>query len=198
MSITPQISSRAAADDLLSALADQLGSAGATYDLVVVGGSALLALGLISRPTQDVDVVALTGARGLLSADPLPDALIQARDRVARDFALPLTWLNSGPTALLDFGLPDGFEGRVSIRDYGPSLRVRFASRFDQVHLKLYALVDQGPGKHEADLRALDPTPKELLAAALWSRTHDPSAGHRELLAAALAHLGVHDADLGP
>ncbi|MGO9499580.1 MAG: hypothetical protein ACLQA5_23150 [Solirubrobacteraceae bacterium] len=32
------------------------------------------------------------------------------------------------------------------------------ASRLDQIHLKRYALVDQGLGKHEGDLRALKPS----------------------------------------
>jgi hypothetical protein len=84
------------------------------------------------------------------------------------------------------------------IRDYGPALRVRFASRFDQIHLKLYAMVDQGPGKHESDLKVVEPTESELLAAARWSRTHDPSDGYRAMLVQALNHLGIQDADLGP
>ena len=57
-------------------------------------------------------------------------------------------------------------------------------------------MVDQGAGKHEADLRALDPTRDELLAAARWTRTHDPSDGFREQLVAALAYLGVDDVRL--
>jgi hypothetical protein len=69
---------------------------------------------------------------------------------------------------------------------------------YDLVVVGGSAMVDQGTGKHEADLKALKPTPGELLAAARWTRTHDPSAGHRELLANALAYLGVTDVDLGP
>jgi len=34
-------------------------------ELVVIGGSALLAIGLISRPTRDVDVVALLAGQTL-------------------------------------------------------------------------------------------------------------------------------------
>lgn len=49
--------------------------------------------------------------------------------------------------------------------------------------------------KHAADLRALQPTPEELLAAARWSRTHDPSEGYRQELLGALTALGVEDAD---
>jgi hypothetical protein len=78
----------------------------------------------------------------------------------------------------------------------GPALTVSFASRLDQIHFKLYAAVDQGPGKHEQDLHALEPTQDELVAAARWSRTHDPSDGYREMLIQALAFFGVEDADL--
>lgn len=191
------LSSGEATDQLLSALGAQLGALGSSCDLVVIGGAALLALGLISRPTRDVDVVAIRGSAGLESAKPLPDALRVAAARVARDFALPADWLNSEPGDMLRLGLPEGFEARLHVRSYGPHLTVHFASRVDQIHFKLYALADRGPGKHEADLRALKPTRGELVAAARWSRTHDPSEPHGDILRAALVHLGVEDADLG-
>jgi Nucleotidyltransferase of unknown function (DUF6036) len=188
-----------AADELLGALAEQLAARGTQYDLVVVGGSALLALGLISRPTRDVDVVGIVEGGTVQSAEPLPAALVAARDLVARDFDVPRSWLNGGPTSLLDLGLPVGFLERASVRSYGPYLTVLFASRIDQIHFKLYAMVDDGgPGKHERDLRALNPEPAELLAAARWSMTQDVSDAYRETLRKALHHLGVEDADLRP
>ncbi len=181
---------------LFSALGEQLAAHGERADLVVIGGSGLLALGLIGRPTADVDVVALLSDGTLAKPDPLPRALIEARARVARDFDLPEEWLNGAPADLLDFGLPAGFLDRLEHREYGAALTVYLASRFDQIHFKLYAMVDHGAGKHEADLRELEPTPGELLAAARWTRTHDPSEGFREQLLAALAYLGVEDAGL--
>jgi len=184
-------------DELLSALAEQLAEEGEPIELVVIGGSALIALGLVQRATRDVDVVALLEDGDLVQPDPLPDRLVRARDRVARDFALPVDWLNAAPRALLDFGLPAGFVDRLERRRYGDLLTVHFASRLDQIHFKLYALVDQGPGKHEEDLRTLRPTHDELLRAARWARTHDPSEGFRQELTKALAYLGVGDADLG-
>lgn len=156
------IENKEAAEQLLSALGEQLAAAGQRYELVVIGGSGLLALGI-----------------------------------VARDFSLPADWLNPGPTDLLDFGLPEGFIGRLERRDYGQALTVYFASRYDQIHFKLYALVDQGPGKHEDDLRALSPTDEEFAAAARWSRLHDPSEGYAQVLGEVLAHMGVKDVDLG-
>ncbi len=142
-------------------------------------------------------MVALSDAGSLQKADPLPPDLLAARDRVARDFGLSTDWLNAGPASLMDLGLPDGFLDRVQTRRLGDGLTVHFASRVDQIHFKLYALVDQGPGKHEQDLRALAPTRQELIQAARWTRSHDPSEGFRQMLVEALRHLGVEDADIG-
>jgi hypothetical protein len=188
---------RSSTHELLEALGEQLAASGAGHtELVVIGGSALLALDLISRPTRDVDIVAFLSGQTLIEPRPLPTELVSAGRRVARDFGLPESWLNAAPADLLEFGLPDGFVDRLERHDYGEALTVHFASRFDQIHFKLYAMVDQGAGKHEADLRNLDPTREELLAAARWTRTHDPSEGFREQLLAALAHLGVEDVSL--
>jgi hypothetical protein len=185
------------AEQILSALGEQLAARGERYELVVIGGSGLLALGLVERTTKDVDIVALRSGDELGSADPLPAGLRAARDLVARDFSLPTDWLNPGPTQLLDLGLPDGFIDRLERRDYGDALVVYLASRYDQIHFKLYAAVDEGgPGKHEADLRALAPTEAELIAAARWSRSHDPSPGFAKDLRGALEFLGVEDVDL--
>jgi hypothetical protein len=103
------ITSTQSADALLHALGEQLAAAGAAFDVVVVGGSALLVLGLASRATKDVDVLAVRTGDAFVSADPLPPALVEASGRVARDFGLPVDWLNSGPAGLMDFGLPEGF-----------------------------------------------------------------------------------------
>jgi len=105
-------------------------------------------------------------------------------------------WLNAGPASLAELGLPIGAVKRAVIRDWG-SLRLRLASRIDQISFKLYAAVDQGPhSRHFADLRRLAPTPSELIGAARWARTHDPSDAFRNELIAALADLGAVDAEL--
>lgn len=186
----------ALADEVLAALGEQLIARGERFELVVIGGSALLALGLVVRTTKDVDVVAFRSGGNLKEARPLPEGLQAACGLVARDFSLPKNWLNPGPTDLLRFGLPDGFIDRLQRRDYGKGLVVYLASRYDQIHFKLYAAVDQGPGKHESDLRALVPSKDELLAAARWSRTQDPSDGYAQVLRGALASFGVADAAL--
>ena len=184
-------------DVILAALAEQLRSLDAQQEIVVIGGCALTALGLVKRATRDVDLLAIAEDGELHPAEPLPEALRMARDRVARDFDLAENWLNGGPTDLLTWGLPVGFMTRVVTRHYGNALTVHFAGRVDQIHFKLFAMVDQAGGRHEADLRALQPSKDELIAAARWSVTQDPSPGYRMVLMDALSALGVEDADLG-
>ncbi len=183
--------------ELLRALGQRLELARTPVELVVIGGSALTILGLVERPTRDVDVVALMEGGVLRDAKPLPPALVEAKDAVAADFGVSDGWLNAGPSDLLEWGLPDGFVDRLERREFGPSLSIHLASRYDQIHFKLYALTDQGSGRHEDDLRALAPTRDELLAAAAWARTQDPSEGFNEMLVPALRYLGVEDAGLG-
>ena len=178
-------------DEALKTLGEVLEARGLTYEIVAIGGSGLMMLGLVSRPTRDLDALALVEDGVYISADPLPPPLMDAVVSVGRTLGLSDDWLNPGPSELLRFGLPDGFEERVERRRYG-SLTVQVAGRLDQICFKLYAAVDQGPGsKHAADLRRLEPTGEELLTAAHWSRTHDPSDGYRDMLLATLIMLGV-------
>lgn len=184
---------------VLTALAEQLEAGGVELHLVVVGGSGLLAMGLGDRPTQDVDVVAFLRDEELVSARPFPPELDEAARRVAADFGLKENWLNPGPTALLEVGgLPAGFVERLTSVSYGPTLTVSFASRFDQVQLKLYALADRQEPRDEADLRRLEPTPAELAAGAAWARTHNAPGPFDDLLAEALAKFGVEDVGREP
>ena len=179
----------------LSLLGEVLAFRGSAAELVVVGGSGMLLLGATQRATHDVDIVALVDEGRLCKAKPLPSAVEDAARDVARVLELAPDWLNSGPTALLDFGLPSGFLSRCIVRRY-EALVVHVAARFDQIHFKLYAASDHGPrSRHVADLRALAPTRAELIAAARWSRTQDPSPGYLEALRRALEFLGVEVRD---
>lgn len=151
--------------------------------LVVCGGSALIALGLVSRATKDIDIVARMDNMELIPPDPLPDSLIEASKVVALEMDLPEVWLNTGPAEIMNrelpgSGFPAGFVDRLFRTDFGSALSVYWVSRIDQVHFKLYAAADQcAPSRHLTDLRALGPTDEELAAAARWARVHDPSEG---------------------
>jgi len=186
---------RALLDRALRTLGETLDARGLTYEVVVIGGSSLMLLGSISRPTKDLDAVALVQDDRYVPAEPLPEPLAEAIADVGRALGLGARWLDARPTDLLRLGLPEGFRDRVETRPYG-GLTLHVAGRFDQVCFKLYAAADQGMrSKHAADLMALRPSHDELLAAARWSRTHGPSEGYRQQLMAILAALGVEDAD---
>lgn len=187
--------SPAALDEILAALGEHLAETESPVHLVVIGGSGLLAIGAVSRPTRDIDVVALQRDGELISSEPLPEALVAAAAVVSRDFGLRAAWLNAAPTSLLEIGsgLPTGFAERMITREYGPALTVSFASRVDQIHLKLYAAADREEPRDLADLRALEPTAQELVAAAAWARTHNMPGPFDEALARALRTLGVED-----
>jgi hypothetical protein len=180
-------------DAALLALGEQLTLAGEAVHLVVIGGSGLIAIEVITRATRDVDVLALEVDGELVSAEPLPDAVVIAAALVARDLGLDERWLNPGPTSLLTQGVPPGFSERLIRRDYGPSLRVSFASRIDQIFFKLYAAADRREPRDFADLRALRPSTAELHDAARWARTHNMPGPFDDELARALSDLGTQD-----
>ena len=160
---------------------------------VVCGGSSLLALGLVSRTTtQDVDILARIVANRRVTPRPLPDWLRVAAEDVGAQLVLPRDWLNDrvADETLFRCGLPEGLQSRLTTESYGSRLLISFISRRDQIFLKLHAAVDRDGGKHLQDLLDLQPTADELLAAAKWSRTQDPSDGYRLLLGEMLKHLG--------
>jgi hypothetical protein len=182
-------------EEALGTLGELLAERGQEVGLLVIGGSILLLLGYIDRPTADVDVVGLAAHPGYVKVEELPQFLADAVGEVGRALGVGDRWLNVGPAGLIDFGLPDGIADRVTVRRYG-SLEVHLPAREDLISFKLYALVDQGPhSKHMDDLRALAPSRDELVAASQWTRTHDPSVGFLGELRAALALFDVEVGD---
>ena len=185
-------------DEALATLGSLLEERGQRIGVLVIGGSSLLLLGVIERPTADVDIIGFPTAVGYASADLLPEFLATAVAEVGDALGLAPTWLNAGPAGLVEFGLPPGLPARVSVRSYG-GLEVHLPAIEDLVCFKLYAAVDQGErSKHFADLRALSPTPDQLHNAARWARTHDPSPGFFGELHRILNALGVEEGDGDP
>lgn len=163
---------------------------------VVCGGSSLLALRLVSRAaTQDVDILARMESDALVSPRPLQEWLRLAAVEVGRQLDLPQDWLNDhvADPNLFSCGLPEGLKERLTSRSYGSRLCISFISRRDQVFLKLDAAVDRDGGRHLQDLLELKPTAGELLDAARWTRTQDPSEGFCLLLGNMLKFLGHAD-----
>ena len=142
-------------------------------EIIVCGGSSLSMTGLMSRTTEDVDVVGIMkkndhGEKVIIPSKPLPNFLRKAVDRVAKDFQLFANWMNTGPSSIALDGLPEGFADRLISKRYGDHLTVLFIDRLDQIHFKLYA-ASYPDNRHLQDLIALKPTAKEIEKAAVWT-----------------------------
>lgn len=166
----------------------------APVHLVVCGGAAMLARELISRPTQDVDIVAFVADDGtLVSPTPFPEALTHAATAVAKTLDLPLDWLNNAASSdeagLYQRGLPEGLQSRLIRRDYGSHVHAYFISRLDLIHFKLLAAVNVG-GRHLTDLMQLCPNSDEIEKAARWAVLRDTSEPFIHSLKSVLESLG--------
>jgi len=181
----------AALEEALRTLGSVLEERRTPYSLLIVGGSGLLLLRLIDRPTGDLDVIGLSDNGRYVKIESLPKPLAEAAVQVAQALELSEDWLNTGPASLMDFGLPRGWEERIEVRRYG-GLEIHVPSRFDQICFKLYAAVDRGPDdKHCRDLQMLQPAADELEKAARWTVTHDPSEAFRQELIKCLGSMNV-------
>ena len=87
-------------DGPLSSLGELLSDRGLRYELLAIGGGALQLLGLITRPTRDIDVIGLVADADVVSMETLPGPLQQAVEDTATVFRLPTTWFNAGPRSL--------------------------------------------------------------------------------------------------
>ena len=186
-------------DENLGHLSDLLESSGSSrLELVVCGGSALIACELVQRVTKDVDVLALKEGGELISPAPLPENLVRQAERVAVDLGLPMDWLNNGPSSgpggFFQVGLPLGLETRLTMKNYGACLLVHYIGRLDQICFKLYAAVDQMGSYHGQDLAKLAPALDELEFAIKWVKTQDSSEGFLMMLEQYLKEVGYGDA----
>lgn len=163
------------------------------YWLVVCGGSALLAQRIISRSTEDVDILAMRNWDGGVDhAYPLPEALKKAATDVAAELQLGSSWLNS--QASLHFPdlnlLPASFWQELEARDYGDYLKISFVTRSGQIQLKTYAALNRAKPRDFDDLRNLAPNSEETEAAVRWVINQFPILAYREKLPDLLIHLG--------
>ena len=168
-----------------------------TLSVVIIGGAALNLLGVVSRTTRDVDVVAMTSSPGqalVAPANPLPAPLVKAVETVARDLGLAPNWLNRGPASQWEIGLPPGFADRLHWRSFGP-LHVGIADRFDLIHFKLEAAADQPSAeanRHLEDLLALRPSDSDLDAAVAWVKEKNVGPGYHEVVNKVRDHVIAH------
>ncbi len=115
-----------------------LASEGVGFEAVVIGGAALHVLGVVTRTTEDVDVL-------------VPRVPAEIADAAARFAALPHTqpvnggWFNSKSYdfAAVPGCLPTGWRQRVVPLMHGVALKLDTLARLDLLCTKLVALVDR-------------------------------------------------------
>jgi hypothetical protein len=165
-------------------------------ELVSCGGASLSLMGWVSRSTGDVDILCAVevekGKVRLLTTTTLPPRFAELVAEVGRELGIKETWLNFGPAPLLDFGLPPGIESRLKRKRYGRCLALHVISRLDQIHLKLYAVMDPKTRveTHLGDLLDLEPTKAEARAAVDWLLSRKTSADFRRKLKQVLERIG--------
>jgi hypothetical protein len=189
---------RATVDRALALLGERLEQTSVEpITILVCGGASLIMTRMVSRQvTKDIDVVAFVRDNTAFeNAKPFPALLDRCVAEVAAMLQLPAYWINPGPTSLLDAGLPEGIMDRVAEpRHYGSKLTILFIGRLDQIHFKVFAAADAGPGRHLEDLRELNPTSDEMEMAARWVMQQDPSEGFRLMLKDMLRKIGYEQA----
>ncbi|MBF0313904.1 MAG: hypothetical protein HQK50_17960 [Oligoflexia bacterium] len=142
---------------------------GQQLNAVVIGGAALALLGIITRETQDCDIL-----------DPnIPEDIQNSAKEFAQELSkrgcdLKVDWLNNGPASLKDV-LPPGWQLRLEKLYFGKSLSLQSLSRSDLLKSKLFAFCDRGQDLQ--DCIALKPTKEELRDALEWVKMQDANPG---------------------
>ncbi len=164
-------------------------------NVAVCGGAALIAVGLVTRATQDVDVIALLRTNQV-NVEVLDDKILPADvERLVAEIGIELgirkDWLNFEASPLIAFGFPPDMTRRLIKKSYGICLTVYFISRFDQVHFKIYAAMDPKSGtRHLSDLLDLKPQEDEVRAAISWLLERKASLEFKAALCQVLERIG--------
>ena len=179
--------------ELFGAVGEELRLADARIAILVVGGVCIGFRGIQNRTTRDVDVIALVVGDPphceLIPPDPIPEPLLSAVSRVARDYELQPDWLNTVVGKQWAGGLPPGILDDVGWLEFG-GLRVALAGRIGLIPLKLFAAIDQGPTSvHWRDLLAVRPDQQELDLATKWVRTQDVGSEFQTFVSDAVERL---------
>lgn len=136
---------------------------GLRFQTVIIGGAALIAMGVITRATKDMDCL----------FPEIPDEIKQASQDFARENpALDLVdnWLNNGPMSLVN-DLPEGWRERLVEVYTGQAVVLQTLGRTDLLKTKLFALCDRL--EDWADCIALAPVPEELDGCLPWVTARD-------------------------
>lgn len=146
-----------------------LAEAGLSLEATVIGGAALVMLGITSRFTNDVDVL-----QPVLSEEVMRAAQGFSSSMRERGIILPRRWLNNGPRALME-SMPEGWEARQRVLFEGEALRLNTLSEEDLLRTKLLALCDRN--EDWADCLALTPSAAQLERACEWLLAQEEEPG---------------------
>ena len=142
-----------------------LSERGMAFEAVVIGGAALNILGVISRETQDVDVL-----------EPLIDPkILQASKDFASKTGIGVTslkenLLNHGPESLRKY-LRKDWRARLQPLFQGAAITFTTLGRVDLIGTKLLAYCDRGRDLN--DCLDLKPTKEEILEILPWVQGYD-------------------------
>lgn len=142
-----------------------LAERGLSFEAVIVGGTALVLLGVTSRQTRDCDVL-----HPELPGDIRNAAETFAAEQRAADNFIADDWLNNGPRALAK-DLPEAWLQRTHVVYQGQALTLASLDRMDLLRTKLFALCDRGIDR--ADCIALAPSSAELEEIRPWLEQRD-------------------------
>jgi len=149
--------------DVLKAFDEHLAVEGLAFEVVIIGGAALIVMDVVDRQTKDVDCL-----------DPVIDAQVkQASIEFARKhpkFRLQENWLNNGP-ASLKRELPADWPTRIQSIYVGRALKLSTLGRIDLLRSKLYAYCDRQTDLD--DCIALKPSLAELRQCHPWVTDRD-------------------------
>ena len=134
------------------------------FECIVIGGAALIHLGIITRRTQDVDLI-----------DPeIPVDIKMASIEFAKQYLdlglVPDEWFNSGPISLKD-ELLGNWKLRLVKMMEGESLTIWTLGREDLLKTKLFACCCRE--EDFDDCIALKPTANELNESLEWVQLRD-------------------------
>ena len=142
---------------------------GLEFSAIVIGGAALSILGVITRQTQDVDVL-----------DPqIPEEIMEASKHFAKQFEIEETslkenWLNHGPESLKNYLRPN-WRLRLAPLFYGKAIQLLTLGRVDLIGTKVLAYCDRGFDLQDCiDLKIQK---DEMLEIIDWVRAYDTNPG---------------------
>ena len=151
--------------EIISKFDEYLATHNLSFEAIVIGGAALALLKIITRETQDCDIL-----------DPkIPPDIAKA----SKDFVKTLhkqghdikeNWFNNGPEDLKK-SLPKTWKSEIQLLFKGKVLTLFTLGRMDLLRAKLFAYCDRQQDLQ--DCIALFPTQEELQQVLEWLQTQD-------------------------